>query len=252
MQSLTPDEIRCLSKMQGCRIDNATYIKSWDGMVERIINDGYLQIGNCSQSLPYSDIGTVRWLLKKKGQKTGGKKIDLVQRVFQYYSDSEIEETEIPRCFVLTQTGEQVIKENHALLYYFNAFGATDILTSQQIIDAQNTYPTDSSFDILIRLFKERIEAESNLGMKSAITARLSTLYTLNHNDKLSHSAELEAERLKQLWLAGREEHARQLDSVLGIPLEKRRQLQQEANDELDDDWERELDAKNRAKAGFD
>lgn len=39
---------------------------------------------------------------------------------------------------------------------------------------------------------------------------------------------------------------------ILGISLEERQVLQQQAIDEMDDDWERELDAKNRARAGIE
>ena len=41
-------------------------------------------------------------------------------------------------------------------------------------------------------------------------------------------------------------------EEILGLPLEERQRLQQEAIDEMDEDWERELDAQNRAKAGID
>lgn len=39
---------------------------------------------------------------------------------------------------------------------------------------------------------------------------------------------------------------------VLGLSLEERQRLQQEAIDEMDDEWEKELDAKNKAKAGIE
>ncbi len=41
-------------------------------------------------------------------------------------------------------------------------------------------------------------------------------------------------------------------EDILGLPLEERQRLQQEAVDEMDDEWEKELDRKNRAKAGID
>ena len=40
-------------------------------------------------------------------------------------------------------------------------------------------------------------------------------------------------------------------EDILGLPLEERQRLQQEAIDKMDDDWERELDARNKAKAGI-
>lgn len=41
-------------------------------------------------------------------------------------------------------------------------------------------------------------------------------------------------------------------EGILGLPLEERQRLQQEAIDNMDDAWERELDARNKAKAGID
>lgn len=41
-------------------------------------------------------------------------------------------------------------------------------------------------------------------------------------------------------------------EDVLGLPLEERQRLQQEAIDNMDEEWERELDARNRAKAGIE
>lgn len=40
-------------------------------------------------------------------------------------------------------------------------------------------------------------------------------------------------------------------EDILGLPLEERQRLQQEAIDKMDDEWERELDARNKAKAGI-
>lgn len=41
-------------------------------------------------------------------------------------------------------------------------------------------------------------------------------------------------------------------EEILGLPLEERQRLQQEAIDEMDDEWEKELDAQNKAKAGIE
>lgn len=40
-------------------------------------------------------------------------------------------------------------------------------------------------------------------------------------------------------------------EDILGLPLEERQRLQQEAIDAMDDAWEKELDARNKAKAGI-
>ena len=41
-------------------------------------------------------------------------------------------------------------------------------------------------------------------------------------------------------------------EDILGMSLEERKKLQRQAIDEMDDKWERELDARNRAKAGIE
>lgn len=41
-------------------------------------------------------------------------------------------------------------------------------------------------------------------------------------------------------------------EDILGLSLEERQRLQQEAIDNMDEDWEKELDARNRAKAGIE
>lgn len=41
-------------------------------------------------------------------------------------------------------------------------------------------------------------------------------------------------------------------EKILGLSLEERQKLQQEAIDNMDDEWEKELDAKNKAKAGIE
>lgn len=41
-------------------------------------------------------------------------------------------------------------------------------------------------------------------------------------------------------------------EEILGLPLEERQRLQQEAIDAMDDEWEKELDERNKAKAGIE
>lgn len=41
-------------------------------------------------------------------------------------------------------------------------------------------------------------------------------------------------------------------EKILGLPLEERQRLQQEAIDNMDNEWEKELDARNKAKAGIE
>lgn len=40
-------------------------------------------------------------------------------------------------------------------------------------------------------------------------------------------------------------------EEILGLPLEERKKLQQQAIDEMGDEWKKELDARNKARAGI-
>lgn len=236
MQRLTPEEILCLDKMNGQRIDDTEYNKRFGGVVEKLISCGYLMIGTKAQSLTRTEMGIIRKLLKDKGEKAGGKKADLIQRVLQSYSTSELESAEIPKRFVLTETGEKVVSENDALLYYFESFGATNILMPDQIISAQKAYPEESALGILIKLFKERGASENDTGKKRAITSYLCRLYKLNHDDELAKEVELEVEHLDKLWEAERESEARRLDGILGLTFEDRQRIRQELVDKANSD----------------
>lgn len=250
MYDFTPEEIVSLSKVQGRRIDDAICVG--DELINKFHAYGLLCVGTAEQNLEYADMNILRKLLKEKGLKAGGKKRDLVQRILQNYSYMELECADIPKRFVLTEEGKQIINKNKALLFYFNGFGSTGILNPEEIISSQCSYPADNEHDILIRLFKERIAAEKSIGKKRAIMAMLCRLYKMKHDDVLVRETEDEIEKLDRLWKEEREKEGRELDSIFGMPLEERKRLQQQIVDEMGDDWEKELDAKNRARAGID
>ena len=114
MYDLTPEEILNLSKIQGRRVDDTAYSNE---ITDKFCSYGLLCIGTAVQSLEYSDMATIRELLKEKGLKAGGKKVDLVQRVLQNYSDIELECAEVPRRFILTEAGNNLLIK--MILYYF-------------------------------------------------------------------------------------------------------------------------------------
>ena len=250
MYCLTPEEIRCLDKVQGHRIDDAAFANN--DLISKFRSQGLLCVGTTEQSLECSDMTTIRRLLKEKGLKAGGKKVDLIQRVLKSYSYTELECADIPKRFILTDEGVQVIDKNKALLLYFKAFGSTDTLDPGEIISYQCSHPKDSEYDILVELFKERIAKVKGIGEKRSTMAVLCRLYMMKHDDALVCETEREIERLDKLWEEEREQQMRKYDPILGLSLEERRRIQQEAIDEMDDEWEKELDRKNRAKAGIE
>ena len=99
---LSPEEIRILSKATGRTQDDVVYIAGYPETIAKLCNEGYLRVGTFMQSLPYSDMQTLRSLLKSKGAKAGRKKAELIERVGQIYSESELEAANIPLRYILT------------------------------------------------------------------------------------------------------------------------------------------------------
>ncbi len=240
MQCLNPNEIRCLSKSNGHRADDAVYIKSCGGIVEKLIADDYLVVGTKEQSLSHSDMNIIRKLLKDKGIKAGGKKVDLVQRVFENYTKVEIESIDIPQRFVLTAKGEQIVCENAALLLYFNSLGSTGILEPEKIIDAQKVHRNEDAVDILIDLLSEKIDCTKNTGQKREYTAHLIDLYKMKHDETRVSQLEEEIQKMDKVWEKERTKQARRLDSILGIVFKNRKRLQQQAIESKETNIEKE------------
>lgn len=230
MQCLNPNEIRCLSKSNGHRTDDVVYIKSCGGIVEKLIADDYLVVGTKEQSLSHSDMNIIRKLIKDKELKAGGKKVDLVQRIFENYTKVEIESIDIPQRFVLTAKGEQIVCENAALLLYFNSLGSTGILEPEKIIDAQKIHRNEDAVDILIDLLSEKIDCTKNIGQKRAYTAHLIDLYKMKYDETLvSQLLEEKVQKMDKVWEKERTKQDRRQDSILGIVFKDRKRLQQQA-----------------------
>ena len=250
MYDLTPEEIVSLDKIQRRRIDDAVCANK--ELVNKFLSNDLLCVGTIEQSLEYADMDILRKLLKEKGLKAGGKRINLAQRIIQNYTHTELESADIPKRFILTDAGEQVIDKNQALLLYIKAFGSTCILNQDEIISCQRSYPADNEYDILIRLFKEKADKEKRIGSKRVLLAFLQRVYSMKHDDVLAQELEPSIKELDRLLEEEREQEARKLDAVLGMSYEERQRLQQDTIDVMDDEWEKELNEKNKAKAGIE
>lgn len=251
MCMLSPEEIRILSKVDGRTTDDPVYVKRYPEAVEKLCACGYISVGTRVRSLASSDMATLRSLLKAKGIKAGGKKAELAERVMQHYSEAELEDAEVPVRYILSDQGKELVEKNSALLYYFDAFGGTGILDPERIISEQST-STEDDLGLLIRLFSEQTDIEKSNGRKRAIIANLSRLYTLKNDESHVEETRKKIEYLDQLIETEKRKEGERLNSILGISEEERQRIYQKVRNELDDKWEKELDAKNRAKAGIE
>lgn len=239
MSDLTPREIYSLNKVQGRMIGDTAYADK--ELIEKFCSYGLLCVGTTEQSLEFSDMNILRKLLKEKGLKAGGKKVDLVQRVLQNYSHAELEGEDIPKRYIHTEAGKQLVDQNKALLLYLSAFGSTNRLDVAEIIASQRAYPGDDEYDILIRLFKEKADAEKadtvgSIGSKRVFLAYLQKVYFMKHDEVLANETESIIEELDKLWEEAREREQREWCSAQGISYEEHRRLVEKAMEEIGDE----------------
>lgn len=78
-------------------------------LLKDLISHGYIEYKvNPEKSLRVADLKS---LLAEKGQKVSGKKSELIERFLASYSDTEIEQMDIPKSFALTEKGLEMVKE---------------------------------------------------------------------------------------------------------------------------------------------
>lgn len=78
-------------------------------LLKDLISHGYIEYkANPEKSLRVADLKS---LLAKKGQKVSGKKSELIERFLASYSDTEIEQMDIPKSFALTEKGLETVKD---------------------------------------------------------------------------------------------------------------------------------------------
>ena len=258
---LSPAQIRLLDNAIGSnaaaysapRVFADEYHMNTADEIECLISSGYMRIGTVVESVPFYDMTTLRTLAKAKGLKAGGKKADLIQRILENYSPVELNGSSSPRYYVLTETGERIIEQNAGLLLFLKYYWPTKWAEPEEIIDFCEAHPEMSAEDALSHFLKNRINGTTDSRDRFFL---LNNLLLLCHDDaerKVIEAQtralgdELDKER-EAFWSAKEPE----IEKALGLSLEERRTLQQQAIDEMDDDWERELDARNRAKAGIE
>lgn len=224
-----------------------------DATIDKITTLGYLKVGTPLESIPFFEMPVLRQLAKQKGLKSGGKKADIVQRILDNYTIEELNINALPEYYVLTSLGEELLNNNQVLLLFLRTSWPTEWVNPEEVIEIQNMSQGQDAEQVLIDMIQSQI---AQVKTKYDLFLLLRCLYMLcrDESDRIEIDAKcrsleeaLESER-QEFW--SRKEP--DIEKALGMSLAERRALQQQAADEIDDEWERELDAKNRAKRDID
>ena len=151
---------------------------------------------------------------------------------------------------ILTQPGENIVGENDALLLYYNGLSSAYV-KDVEVVEAQRENPGKSGLEILENLYLNRLST-SDVRAEFGLRVDLQKIYRWQQKDDKVTEMQERLDALFEAFERKFEEDARRATEVLGLSLEERQRLQQEAIDEMDSEWEIELDRKNRAKAGIE
>lgn len=96
-------------------------IRNVDTALQSLESRGYIVFGSAADSLKSLTVQQLKDILVTKGQPTTGKKADLVMRIAETISESDLLAAGIQLKYVLTEIGHQELEENAYVPYMHNA-----------------------------------------------------------------------------------------------------------------------------------
>ena len=172
---LAPEEIRLLSKINGKTITTLPgYFRSFNiaGIIRKLTDGGYLTLGDTKYTLSKLTIPELKEILKSRKLPLGGKKTELVERILNNVKIADL--PPLDKYYVATPEGNSVLKENEALLLFYNS-GVYDNVND--VVEMQKQHPEMSGAEIMKALLEKRIEQETDPILLYPLTRKLQNVY---------------------------------------------------------------------------
>lgn len=187
---LKPEEIRLLSKInnkQNLRdiphYFSTEYNMDYQNVLNRLFASGYLTFSTLEYNVNKLTLPQLKEFLRQQKISTKGKKSDLVARVLGNFTSDELKT--IPEYFVTTEMGATFLRNNDALLSFYNRFqGKRSWATPEQIIAEQALYPQKNGTDILIQILARVIENCSSSSLCKDFISDMNILYMWKKKSK--------------------------------------------------------------------
>ena len=141
---------------------------------------------------------------------------------------------------------------------YKKAFGPSKWATPEEINETQKQMKDASPEEILLKILKDKILLEKDVITLYPMLCNIKKIYMWLHDDvKVAQTEELLADLDPIYWEEfhkTQEERGKRAAKMMGISYEDLESIRKKAADEVhaDDSWIKELDKKNRAKAGIE
>ncbi|WP_273420243.1 SAP domain-containing protein [Veillonella caviae] len=127
------------------------YSPNWQNLVQKLIENGYLQFASPIDALQYLIIPELKSILKNNNLKLSGKKSELIERIKNNIPIDKIEHL-IPLIYQATVSGEELIKQYEVYIMLENSqYNLSEIYATKQELERlnQNT-STDNIIQIVI------------------------------------------------------------------------------------------------------
>lgn len=93
-------------------------LSNYKEIIKRLLKDNYLRISDTKESIAYLTIPDLKEILRIKKLKLTGRKSELLDRIFENFSDNELETYVKDRRYILTELGAEELKNNPPEGYY--------------------------------------------------------------------------------------------------------------------------------------
>ncbi len=123
---LYPHEILMLTYAPSFKTSNNSFQGFWiyeysvtnpQTILDSLYSRGFICLADVRSSLKKLVVADLKELLSKVGQKTSGKKDDLIERVLEVYRTEDLESLFPDRYYALTELGEAELKQNEYVIY---------------------------------------------------------------------------------------------------------------------------------------
>ena len=93
-------------------------LNNYKEIINKLLEENYLRISDTKESIAYLTIPDLKEILRVKKLKLSGRKSELLDRIFENFSDDELEIYVKDRRYILTDLGTEELKNNPPQSYY--------------------------------------------------------------------------------------------------------------------------------------
>lgn len=93
-------------------------LSNYKEIISKLLNENYLRISDTKESIAYLTIPDLKEILRVKKLKLSGRKSELLDRIFENFSNDELKGYVKDRRYILTELGTEELKNNPPEGYY--------------------------------------------------------------------------------------------------------------------------------------